>query len=63
MILVYLDISVVLVVYMCDCIFIKIMEKMLMVKFEEFWVLVDYYKGKIIESILLDKVVCLIMEV
>lgn len=35
---------------------------MLMVKPEEFWALVDYYKGKITESTLLDKAARVTME-
>lgn len=35
---------------------------MLMVKTEEFWALVDYYKGKITEGILLDKAARVTME-
>lgn len=58
----YLDTSVALVAYTRDCTSTKIMEKMLMVKPEEFWALVDYYKGKITESTLLDKAARLTME-
>ena len=58
----YLDTSVALVAYTRDCTSTKIMEKMLMVKTEEFWALVDYYKGKITEGILLDKAARVTME-
>ena len=58
----YLDTSVALVAYTRDCTSTKIMEKMLMVKPEEFWALVDYYKGKITESTLLDKAARVTME-
>ena len=49
----YLDTSVALVAYTRDCTSTKIMEKMLMV---------DYYKGKITEGILLDKAARVTME-
>ena len=58
----YLDTSVALVAYTRDCTSTKIMEKMLMVKPEEFWALVDYYKGKITEGILLNKAARVTME-
>ena len=58
----YLDTSVALVAYTRDCTSTKIMEKMLMVKPEEFWALVDYYEGKITESTLLDKAARVTME-
>ena len=47
---------------MHDCTSTKIMEKMLMVKPEEFWALVDYNKGKITKSTLLDKAACVTVE-